>query len=141
MQDKVFLDTNILIYCYSIDEKNKQEIALELVEKYSENSLISIQVINELSNILFKKFKLSAIEIENVILEIDNYTSIVNFTLTTQIKALKIKDRYKLQFYDSLIIATAIENKCTILYSEDMQDGLVIENILRIVNPFKFYKK
>ena len=141
MQDKVFLDTNILIYCYSIDEKNKQEIALELVEKYSENSLISIQVINELSNILFKEFKLSAIEIENVILEIDNYTSIVNFTLTTQIKALKIKDRYKLQFYDSLIIATAIENKCTILYSEDMQDGLVIENILRIVNPFKFYKK
>jgi predicted nucleic acid-binding protein len=137
MQDKVFLDTNILIYCYSVDETDKQEVALRLLDKYSESSLISTQVINELSNILFKKFKLSSIEIENTILEIDNYTNIVNFTLTTQLKALKIKDKYKLQFYDSLIIATAIENKCTILYSEDMQNGLIVESVLTIVNPFK----
>ena len=137
MRDKVFLDTNILIYCYSVDEKNKQEIALDLIDKYSEESLISTQVINELSNILFKKMKLTSAKIENAILEIDNYVSIVNFTLTTQIKALKIKDKYKLQFYDSLIIATAIENKCAILYSEDMQNGLVVENVLTIINPFK----
>jgi len=136
MQDKVFLDTNILIYCYSVDEKNKQEKALNLVDKYSENSIISTQVISELSNILFKKFKLSSIEIERTILEIDNYIDIVNFSMTTQIKALKIKDKYKLQFYDSLIIATAIENQCTVLYSEDMQDGLLIDDILTIVNPF-----
>ena len=137
MLDKVFLDTNILIYCYSVDEKTKQEKALELIDNYKEESLISTQVINELSNVLFKKFKLSATEIENTILEIDNYVGIVNFTLTTQIKALKIKDRYKLQFYDSLIVATAIENKCTILYSEDMQDGLLVDNALTIINPFK----
>jgi predicted nucleic acid-binding protein len=137
MPDKVFLDTNILIYCYSVDEKEKQEKALWLLDKHSENSLISTQVINELSNILFKKFKLSYVEIENTILEIDNYIDIVNFTMTTQIKALKIKDKYRLQFYDSLIIATAMENNCTTLYSEDMQNGLVIENILTIVNPFK----
>ena len=136
MQDKVFLDTNILIYCYSVDEKNKQEKALDLVDRYSEDSIISTQVINELSNILFKKFKLSSIEIERTILEIDNYIDIVNFFMTTQIKALKIKDKYKLQFYDSLIIATAIENQCTVLYSEDMQDGLLIDDILTIVNPF-----
>ncbi len=40
-------------------------------------------------------------------------------------------------FYDSLIVATALESECTILYSEDMQDGLLIENQLKIVNPFK----
>jgi predicted nucleic acid-binding protein len=137
MQDKVFFDTNILIYCYSIDEEDKQKIALKLVDVYSESSLISTQVINELSNILFKKFKLSSIEIENTILEIDNYINIIDFNLTTQIKALKIKDKYKLQYYDSLIIATAIENKCTVLYSEDMQNGLIIENTLTIINPFK----
>ena len=136
MQDKVFLDTNILIYCYSIDENEKQKKALELIDKHSGNSLISTQVINELSNVLFKKFKLSSAEIENTILEVDNYIDIVNFTLTTQIKALKIKDKYKLQFYDSLIIATAIEINCNILYSEDMQNGLQIEKILTIINPF-----
>ncbi len=137
MQDKIFLDTNILIYCYSVDEKKKQEKALGLLEEHSESSLISTQVINELSNVLFKKFKLSSIEIENTILEIDNYIDIVNFDMTTQIKALKIKEKYKLQFYDSLIVATAIENKCTIVYSEDMQNGLVIDNVLTILNPFK----
>ena len=137
MQDKVFFDTNILIYCYSIDEKDKQQIALELIDRYNEKSKISTQVINELSNILFKKFKLSSLEIENTILEIDNYLDIVNFGLKTQIKALKIKDKYKLQFFDSLIVATALENHCTVLYSEDMQDGFLIENTLTITNPFK----
>jgi predicted nucleic acid-binding protein len=141
MNDKVFLDTNILIYCYSVDEKEKQYKALSLLEKHSDNSLISTQVINELSNILFKKFKLTSIEIENTILEIDNYVNIVNFTLTTQIKALKIKEKYKLQFYDSLIIATALENKCTILYSEDMQDNFIIDSVLTIINPFKELKQ
>ena len=137
MQDKVFFDTNILIYCYSIDEKQKQEIALSLIDNYAENSKISTQVINELSNILFKKFKLSSVDIENTILEIDNYLEIVNFDVKTQIKALKIKDKYKLQFYDSLIIATALENNCSVLYSEDMQHGFEIENTLTIINPFK----
>ena len=56
MLGKVFLDTNVLIYCYSVDEVSKQDIALRLIDKNSENSLISTQVINELSNILFKKF-------------------------------------------------------------------------------------
>ena len=137
MADKVFFDTNILLYCYSIDEKEKQEVALNLIDSCSENSKISIQVINELSNILFKKFKLSSKDIENTILEIDNYFEIVIFDIKTQIKALKIKEKYKFQFYDSLIIATALENNCTILYSEDMQHGFEIENALTIINPFK----
>lgn len=137
MLGKVFLDTNVLIYCYSVDEVSKQDIALRLIDKNSENSLISTQVINELSNILFKKFKLPSIQIESTILEIDNYIHITSFTLTTQIKALKVKEKYKFQYYDALIIATALENKCSILYSEDMQNGLVIENVLTIINPFK----
>lgn len=71
-----------------------------------------------------------------MILEIDNNFEIVNFSLTTQIKALKIKEKYKLQYYDSLILATALENGCTLLYSEDMQHEQIIENQIKIVNPF-----
>ena len=63
--------------------------------------------------------------------------NIVNFSFTTQIKALKIKEKYKLQYYDCLIIATALENACTILYSEDMQHGQIIENQIKIINPFQ----
>jgi predicted nucleic acid-binding protein len=136
MKDKVFLDTNVILYAYSIDEPDKQSIAISVIDSL-ENNIISLQVINELSNILLRKFKLNPDDVENVILELDSTFDIVNFDITTQIKALKLKNKYNLQFYDSLIIATAIENRCNILYSEDMQDGLIVENLLTIVNPFK----
>ncbi len=137
MSDKVFLDTNILIYSYSKDEKKKQKIALELIDKYSRGIIISTQVINELTNILFKKFKIDAITIKKTIIELDSVFNIEEFDIVTQIKAVEIKEKYRLQFYDSLILATALENRCTVLFTEDMQDGQVIENTLTIVNPFR----
>ena len=135
MRDKAFLDSNIILYSYSKTELDKNRIANALIFSLDE-ILISTQVINEVTNILYKKFKLDTLSIEEVILEIDNNFKIVDFFLTTQIKAIKIKERYKLQYYDSLIISTALENGCTILYSEDMQDNQIIENQLKIINPF-----
>jgi predicted nucleic acid-binding protein len=136
MHDKAFLDTNILIYAYSEDEPKKQSIALQLLDSFEDNVIISKQVINELSNILLKKFKLGSDQVENVLLEIDNVLPIADFDLTTQIKALKLKDRYQFQYYDALIVATALENNCTVVYSEDMQHDMLIDGNLKIINPF-----
>jgi len=135
MRDKVFLDSNIILYSYSKTELNKNKIANTLIFSLSE-VYISTQVINEVTNILYKKFKLNSTSMEDVIEEIDNSFKIVNFSLTTQIMAIKIKEKYRLQYYDSLILATALENGCTILYSEDMQHDQIIENQLKIINPF-----
>ncbi|MBI4619581.1 MAG: PIN domain-containing protein [Desulfobacterales bacterium] len=55
---------------------------------------------------------------------------------TTIKKSLQIKKTYNYSYWDCLIIASALENNCTILYTEDMQDGHTIENRLKIVNPF-----
>lgn len=137
MKDKVFVDTNILIYSYSIDEKDKQKISNDILEQYFENIIISKQVVNEVSNILFKKFKLSTEDVENVVLELDSTFQIINFELTTIIKAIRLKNSYNLQYYDSLIVATALENGCNILFSEDMQDNQIIDDTLKIINPFK----
>jgi predicted nucleic acid-binding protein len=52
-------------------------------------------------------------------------------------KALSLANQYKYSYWDSLIIASALENKCKILYTEDMQDGQIIEGKLKIENPFK----
>ncbi len=79
MRDKIFIDSNIILYSYSKTELN-------------------------------------------------NNFKIINFSLITQIKAIKIKKKYKFQYYDSLILATALENNCTILYSENMQHEQIIEN-------------
>ena len=49
---------------------------------------------------------------------------------------MEISIRYNFYYWDSLIVASALENNCSILYTEDMQDGQVIEESLKIVNPF-----
>jgi len=136
MQDKVFLDSNIILYCYSNSELDKQKLARDIFEKY-ERPNISKQVINEVTNILFKKYKLDSESVENTILQMSNLLGIFDFNLTTQIKAIRLKKDYNLQFYDALIIATALENGCSILYSEDMQHNLSVEGKLTIINPFK----
>ena len=134
MSDKAFFDTNILIYLYSIDEPSKRERALTLIEK-TQKRIISNQVINEFNNILLKKFGLSPSEVLTAIDEIDEAFTVQPFTLQMQREALKIKERYGLQYYDSLILATALAYDCPILYSEDMQHRQKIET-LQIINPF-----
>lgn len=136
MPDKVFFDTNIILYAYSEDEVEKQIIAQRLLEQADEAALISKQVINEITNILFKKFKLTANAIESVLLELNAVFIIADFSITTQIKAIWLKEKYNLQFYDALIIATALEQNCTLLYSEDMQHKQVIDSTLTVINPF-----
>ena len=137
MRDRFFLDTNILIYAFSEDEHEKQEVALTLIDNDIGDTLISNQVINEICNIFLKKFKLSTNEVEDVVLELDSVLDVVSFDISTQIKALKLKEKYQFQYFDALIVATALENKCKVLYSEDMQHELIVENRLQIVNPFK----
>lgn len=134
MKDKIFIDTNILLYAYST-EKNKREIAQNIINT-NNNIYISKQVINETINILIKKFKLNIKDIINVVKELEKEFIILDFDIQTQLNALKLKQNYNLQFYDALIVSTALKNSCTILYSEDMQDKLVIEKKLKIINPF-----
>ena len=134
MNGRVFIDTNIILYSYSKTELEKSEIANNLI--FDAKSIISNQVTNETINILYKKYNLNSQQIEDVILELDDNFEICNFTLKTQVKALRIKEKYKYQYYDSLIIATALERGCSILYSEDMQHNQNIENKLIIINPF-----
>ena len=93
-----------------------------------------------MSNTLFRKFKLNADEVRETVLELNDNFPIVNFNLQTQLKAIEIKEKYQLQFYDSMILATAFENGCNIVFSEDMQHNQVIENQLTIINPFRDIK-
>lgn len=133
MKDNCFIDTNILIYCYTKDEPDKKQSALEIVK--SPNSFISIQVLSELSNTLRKKFELSWDDIKLVLSEINSYFNVyINKPFTIK-EACRIADIYGYSFYDSLIIAAALACNSKVLYTEDMQDGQIIEKTLKIVNP------
>lgn len=135
MGDSIFLDTNILVYCYSNSELDKKTIARSLVSE--QNSYISTQVLQELINTVTKKLGFSYEDAANAAIECGRNSLVHTNAAQTILKACDIAGRYQYSFYDSLIISAALESKCTRLYSEDMQDGQLIEDMLQIINPFK----
>jgi predicted nucleic acid-binding protein len=134
MPDKVFIDTNVLIYGYSEDEPNKRQQAIDCV--LSAEAWISTQVLNETINVLKRKFSLSYSQIREAVQEISKGFPIILVSVNTIEIALNLAERYQYSYFDSLILASALEAGCQILYSEDLQDGQRIENQLTIVNPF-----
>ena len=134
MPDKVFIDTNVLIYGYSEDEPDKQQRAIDCVR--SGETWISTQVLNETINVLKRKFSLSYSQIRDAVQELSEGFPIILVSVNTIEMALNLAERYQYSYFDSLILASALEAGCQILYSEDLQDGQRIENQLMIVNPF-----
>jgi len=135
MSDRVFLDTNIIIYLYSDDEDDKRNIAYKFVN--NTNCVTSIQVMNEVSNVWFKKYALEKSEIVKYLDEIESISEeILLIQRKTINKALDIKERYGYSFYDCLMLASAMEANCNMILTEDMSDGQVIDGTLKIVNPF-----
>jgi predicted nucleic acid-binding protein len=136
MSAKAFFDTNVLIYLYSSDEPEKRQLALQQIDAI-ENRWISTQVLSEISNTLSKKFKLDYSDIAKVLSEIQASFQIITVKPNTIGQALKLAQTYHYSYYDSLIIAAALEQSCPFLYSEDMQHRQLIDQRLTILNPFK----
>lgn len=133
MRDKVFIDTNIFLYAFSIKDKQKQERAKNIVLN---DAIISVQVINETSVNLLKKFDFNELQIKEFIESCYEHYEVVNFFKEMLFTASGIREKYRYSYYDSLIIAAALLNKCNVLFSEDMQHKQVIEKQLTIINPF-----
>ena len=137
MRDKIFIDTNILIYAYTEKEIEKQNIALETLYSNRKNIVISTQVVNEFSSALIKKYKVKS---DILFPRVKEFFTLFNLSLiyySTIEKAFELIQKYNFSYYDSLIVSSALENECSVLYSEDMHHGLVVENKLKIINPFK----
>ena len=134
-QNKVFIDSNVIIYAYSHSEQEKQRVARKIIKK--NYTVISTQVLQEVSNTLGRKYKLDYFSIKETLQECiySNNEVYVNQQQTI-LKACDIAERYQFSFYDSLIISATLESKCNILYSEDLQHNQIIDGVLTIVNPF-----
>jgi predicted nucleic acid-binding protein len=134
-QNKVFIDSNILIYAYSNSEQAKQQVARKIVkENYT---IISTQVLQEMSNTLWRKYMVDYSSIKETLQEcIYSNDEVYTNQQYTILQACDIAKRYKFSFYDSLIISAALESHCNILYSEDLQHNQTIEGTLVTKNPF-----
>lgn len=135
-----FIDSNIWLYRFIVNCSDpnaipKQQIATNITNQ--ENLMISTQVVNEVCSNLIRKAGFNNLQIQNLLEELTQGCEILPVSPETFEYAVKLRDRYLISFWDSLIVASAVLGDATILYSEDMQDGLIINNSLQVINPFK----
>jgi len=142
MRDKYFLDTNIIIYSFDHQDEGKREISRALIADGLEkrNTSISYQVVQEFINVSTRKFEKQLTK-EDCRMFIEQVLHPIWHVYPSKeliFSALNISEKWKYSFYDSLIIASAIEASSTVLYTEDLQHGQQIDNV-KIVNPFLNY--
>ena len=131
-EKKIFIDTNIIIYLIS-DDKHKSAIAAEIL---AQKPRISVQVLNEFTNVARKKLQLPWHEISYIVKRIETLCKIESLTVETNEKGRYVAEKYGLSFYDSLIVSSALLSGCNVLYTEDMHSGQKIDGNLVLKNPF-----
>ena len=134
MSASAFFDTNVFVYALVQDDPRSQQ-AEDLI---AEGGTVSVQVLTEFADVVRRKAKMPWDEVR---FAIENIKALcpdpLPITLDTHREALAIAERYGYRIYDALMVASALEARCTILYSEDMQDGQVLAKRLTIRNPFR----
>ena len=137
MNDKYFLDSNVLIYVFDETDYDKRARAEELIQSAVREGIgcISYQVVQETVNVITRKLSATAAQAHQFLEDVLIALWFVNPTGRLYRSGLDIMRRYRFSFYDSLIVAAALEAGCKTLYSEDFQNGQRIEK-LTIVNPF-----
>lgn len=126
-----FDDTNLVCYAFSTDARSRR--ALELLH----GAVISVQVLNELTNVSRRKWGYRWDQAGDAVTYVSSLVATVRpLDLETHQVGRSLAERYQLNVYDGFIVGAALLAGCDTLFSEDMQDGMVIENRLTIRNPF-----
>ena len=129
----VFLDTNVLLYLFS-DDQDKADRAEQLT---TTDAVVSIQVLNELVAVARRKLAMNWGEIAETVRIIQSACAIEPVTIEVHHEARRLAEKHQLAWYDALIVSAALAAGCKTLFSENMHDGLRIENLLTVRNPFR----
>lgn len=137
MKDKYFFDTNVLVYMQDASNLVKQQKARSLLSTHLGNgtAVISTQCLQEFYNVLANKMKQDKIQTKQIMHSLSENIPVVQVTPTLIENGIDISIKTQFSLWDSLMISAASFAKCTILYSEDMNDGQVIDGVT-IKNPF-----
>lgn len=127
-----FLDSNVLLYFASADV-GKADRTRALM---AAGGVISVQVLNEVAAVSRRKFGLSWDEVTIVLEAVRRAFQVEPMSIETHETGLAIARRYRMGLYDSMLVAAALISGCDTFWSEDMHDGLLVADRLRIRNPF-----
>ena len=132
-----FVDSNLWLYAMlPQSDPDRENRAKQLIATNHDNIVISTQVINEITNNLLRKGNFTEEATRRAIRSFYHDFQVIAMSQAIQERASELREKYSLSHYDGLIAAAALLANSTILYSEDMHDGLVVEGQLIIVNPF-----
>jgi len=132
--NRSFIDTNIWLYAFVAGDPIKSAAAASLLQRSS--IAVSVQVINEVCVNLIRRANFAESDVRELIDSFFSKCLVVPIDRQVLLRASALRERHSLSFWDSTIIATALQCGATHLYSEDLQHGLIIERSLRITNPF-----
>ena len=139
MSGRFFLDTNIFVYTFDSGSPEKAAQSAKLIKSAIETrgGIVSYQVVQEFFNVALRRFAkpMSSADAEQYLSTTFRPLLSVHSSPALYGEALRIGGRFRLAWYDSLIVASAIEGQCDILYSEDFQDGQQFGTVV-ISNPF-----
>ena len=135
VNERAFIDSNIFIYLYSATEIKKQKIAMNCVDNY--DCVISTQVLNEFCNVCVKKFNINAKELNASIKEIIEGSILLFIDIEDVSNAISLHEKLGYGYWDCLMLVSALKSECKYIFTEDLQDGQLIENRLIIKNIFQ----
>jgi predicted nucleic acid-binding protein len=127
-----FFDSNVVLYLLSSDQAKADRAEALLAQ----GGCVSVQVLNEVANVARRKLGLAWSEVQDVCGAIAQTCSIEPLSLDSHRMGLQLGERFGLSVYDAMIVASALLAGCRTLFSEDLQDGLVVERSLTVRNPF-----
>jgi len=135
MKGRIFIDSNLWVYLYS--DRDKGNIVRNIIEEYFIDIVLSAQVLGEFFNVLIRKIMRTKKEAREIISDLAMNFEVIEIDKSLVLEAMEISIRYKYSYWDSLIVAAALGTGCSMLYTEDLHDGQIINGRLKIVNPFK----
>jgi predicted nucleic acid-binding protein len=139
MNGRFFLDTNIFVYTFDASAPANAAKATALVRDAikTRTGVISYQVVQEFFNVAMRRFEtpMSAAEADQYLAATFRPLLAVHSSPALFSEAIRLGSKFQLSWYDSLIVAAAIEAQCEVLYSEDLQHGQRLESVT-IANPF-----
>jgi predicted nucleic acid-binding protein len=132
----VALDTNVLAYAEGINGRLKQELALALIEKLAdESTLLPVQVLGELFNVLTRKAGRSRIEARDAVQRWGDAFPLIETSSSVQLLAMDLSVDHGLGIWDAIALSAAADARCRLLVSEDLQDGFTWGGVT-VANPF-----
>jgi len=127
-----FFDTNVVLYLFSADAAKADRAEALLAE----GGVVSVQVLNELASVARRKLAMAWSDVGEMLTQVRAVCRVEALTVETHSRGVAIAERHNLSIYDAMILASALDAGCSVIYTEDLQDGQVMDSRLTIRNPF-----